>query len=179
MAITSLLCISQNNEGVIDMSRITYKYIKKFDEKDIENLYEDAGWTNYTKNIPKLMEAIEASLMVVSALDDEKLIGLVRAVGDGITIVYIQDIIVLSEYKRKGIGSRLLKNVLGNYKDVRQKILLTDDREETRGFYEKNGFFSCDKGDVVAFARFDQKIFILTLGIAVGTAYNKLVPIFY
>lgn len=137
------------------ISTITYKYMKRFNEKDIKSLYQDVGWTNYTENIHKLMKAIEASLMVISSWDDEKLIGLVRVVGDGLTIIYIQDILVLSGYKRKGIGSRLLKNVLENYKDVRQKVLLTDDREETRGFYEANGFISCDKGNIVAFTRFD------------------------
>ncbi|MDF9841573.1 MULTISPECIES: hypothetical protein [unclassified Paenibacillus] len=29
----------------------------------------------------------------------------------------------------------------------------TDDAPDVRGFYEKNGFVSCDKGTLVAFAR--------------------------
>lgn len=137
------------------MGNITYKSINKFNEDDIKSLYEDAGWTSYTNDISKLIKAIEASLMVVTAWDNEKLIGLIRVVGDGVTIIYIQDILVLSAYKRRGIGSTLLKSVLKEYKNVRQKVLLTDDREETRSFYEANEFFSCDKGDVVAFVRFD------------------------
>ena len=137
------------------MGNITYKYINKFNEADVKNLYEDAGWTSYTKDLPKLMEAIDASLMVISAWDDAKLIGLIRVVGDGLVIIYIQDILVLNAYKRKGVGSKLLKYVLENYKDVRQKVLLTDDGEDTRGFYEANGFVSCDKGDTVAFIKFN------------------------
>lgn len=142
-------------KGAIDMNSITYKYINKFNEVDIKNLYEDVGWTSYTKDLSKLMKAIEVSLMVVSAWDNEKLVGLIRVIGDGLTIIYIQDILVLNTYKRKGIGSKLLKYVLDNYKDVRQKVLLTDDNDETRGFYEANGFVSCDKGDMVAFVKFN------------------------
>lgn len=93
--------------------------------------------------------------MVISAWDKDELIGLVRVVGDGLTIIYVQDILVLKSYKRKRIGSKLLQYVLDEYKDVRQKVLLTDEGEETRGFYEANGFFSCDKGQIVAFARSD------------------------
>jgi GNAT superfamily N-acetyltransferase len=137
------------------MDNITYKHVNEFNESDIKNLYEDAGWTSYTKDLPKLMEAIDASLMVISAWDDENLIGLSRVVGDGLVIIYIQDILVLDAYKRKGIGSKLLKYVLENYKDVRQKVLLTDDGEDTRVFYEANGFVSCDKGDTVAFIKFN------------------------
>lgn len=136
------------------MENITYKQINKFNEDEIKNLYEDAGWTSYTNDLTKLMKALEASLMVISAWDEEKLIGLIRVIGDGLIIIYIQDILVLNSYKRKGIGSKLLKYVLENYKDVRQKVLLTDDGEETRGFYEANGFISCDKGQTVAFAKF-------------------------
>jgi ribosomal protein S18 acetylase RimI-like enzyme len=99
------------------------------------------------------MKAIESSLLVVSAWDNDKLVGLVRVVGDGLTIIYIQDILILDKYKRRGIGTKLLNYVLDEYKYVRQKVLLTDDSEETRGFYESNGFSSCDKGGVVAFAK--------------------------
>ena len=137
------------------MENIIYKCINNFNEIDIKKLYENAGWTNYTNDLPKLINAIKASLTVISAWDNEKLIGLIRVIGDGITIIYIQDILVLDSYKRKGIGSRLLKCILEEYENVRQKILLTEESEETRCFYEANGFISCDKGDMVAFVRFN------------------------
>lgn len=136
------------------MDKITYKNIKEFNVEDIKTLYEDAGWTNYTNDLPKLMKAIEASLDVVSAWDEDKLVGLIRLIGDGHTIIYVQDILVLKTYKRKGIGSKLFNYALDKYSHVRQKVLLTEDSQETRGFYEANGFISCDKGQVVAFAKF-------------------------
>lgn len=137
------------------MENIIYKSTNNFNEIDIRKLYENAGWTAYTQDLPKLMEALKTSLAVVSAWDEEKLIGLIRVVGDGITIIYIQDILVLDSYKRRGVGSRLLKSILEKYENVRQKVLLTDDTEETRSFYEANGFISCDRGDMLAFVRFN------------------------
>ena len=142
-------------KGMVDMNSIILKHTKILKDTDIKRLYEDAGWVSYTENLPQLMKAIDASLFVVSAWDDNKLVGLIRVVGDGVTIIYIQDILVLKAYKRKGIGSKLLISVLESYRDVRQKVLLTDDVEETRGFYETNGFISCDKGDTVAFVKFN------------------------
>ncbi|MGB1248028.1 MAG: GNAT family N-acetyltransferase [Chitinophagales bacterium] len=131
----------------------TYKFTKNIPKPQILNLYTDAGWIAYTKDEEKLMRAIENSRDVFTAWEDENLVGLIRIVGDGETIIYIQDILVLQVYKRKGISTFLLKNVLDKYSDVRQIVLLTDDTEETRGFYEAINFASCDKGGLVAFMK--------------------------
>ena len=44
----------------------------------------------------KLKNAINNSLKVLTAWDDEKLVGLIRVIGDGYTIIYIQDILILT-----------------------------------------------------------------------------------
>ncbi|MEO1714347.1 MAG: GNAT family N-acetyltransferase [Bacteroidota bacterium] len=118
-------------------------------------LYTDANWTSYTKDPEKLEQAVLNSLDVITAWENDQLVGLIRAVGDGLTILYIQDILVLKSHKRRGIGCELLTRLLDAYPEVRQKVLLTDERPETRGFYQSMGFLSCDDGKLVAFAKFD------------------------
>src|SRR5690606_38197188 len=93
------------------------------------------------------------SLYVLSAWDGDRLIGLVRVVGDGLTIIYIQDILVLNSRQNQGVASELLRRVLEKYRDVRQKVLLTEEAPDVRHFYEKHGFQSCDQGTLVAFAK--------------------------
>ena len=134
---------------------VIIKYENKLQKDHVEKLYMDAGWSAYTNDMELLMKAIESSLFVVTAWDEDKLVGLVRVVGDGFSIAYIQDILVMKEYKRLGIGARLLNIVLDKYTHVRQKVLLTEDSKETRGFYEKLGFKSCDKGVEVAFSKYN------------------------
>lgn len=129
-----------------------YHKSKFLDRQQVLNLYTDANWMAYTKDPEQLMQAIENSLDVVTAWDGDTLVGLIRTIGDGQTILYIQDILVLKTYKRQGIGKQLLQQVLGKYPHIRQKVLLTDDTEETRGFYEAMGFTSCDQGKLVAYA---------------------------
>ena len=68
------------------------------------------------------------------------MVGIIRAVGDGYSIVYIQDIIVLPEYQRKGIGTLLLDKILSEYKNVYQKALMTDNTEKNIQFYKSVGF---------------------------------------
>lgn len=135
---------------------ITYQQESQISKQDLLDLYNDAGWGAYTAQPNVLVKAIENSLYVLTARNGDKLVGLIRVVGDGHTIAYIQDILVLKAYKRNGIGKTLMERALGEFKQVRQKVLLTDDNPETRGFYEALGFQSCDKGELVAFVRMEN-----------------------
>ena len=82
------------------MSDITFIETTEVDRSLLLELYNDAGWSAYTKDINKLENAIKASLYVRIAIKDEKLIGLIRVIGDGLTIIYIQDILVLEKFRR-------------------------------------------------------------------------------
>lgn len=126
------------------------------DLKDLLNLYDNVGWSNYTNNPDMLKKAYENSLFVLTAWADEKLIGVIRLVGDGYSIIYIQDIIVLNEYQHKGIGSRLIDEALNKYKNVYQKVLLTENEPNTKSFYEKLGFVASDKCGCVSFVKFNM-----------------------
>lgn len=132
---------------------IIFQEEKTISQIDLKDLYEDVEWFAYTKDLNQLQQALESSLYVLSAWEEERLVGLVRVVGDGLTIIYIQDILVLNRYQNQGIATKLMNQVMEKYKDVRQKVLLTEEAPDVRHFYEKNGFHSCDQGTLVAFAK--------------------------
>ncbi len=96
---------------------------------------------------------IENSLDVISAWDGDILIGLIRTIGDGETIIYIQDILVLKAYKRQGIGRQLMNQILDKYLDVRQIILLTDSANEQKAFYESMGMKDSSLSDLKTFMK--------------------------
>jgi ribosomal protein S18 acetylase RimI-like enzyme len=122
--------------------------------EDLIALYSDAGWSNYTDHAQILLKAYDNSLSVITAWQEDKLIGAIRVVGDGYSIIYIQDIIVLQEYQHRGVGSRLFTEVMNKYKDVYQKVLLTDSKPETKAFYEKMGFQVSDYYGCVSYVMF-------------------------
>ncbi|MDK0697125.1 GNAT family N-acetyltransferase [Clostridium perfringens] len=124
------------------------------DIKSISSLYESTGWFDYTEDLEKLEEAFKNSLKIISAWHEEKLIGLIRVVGDGLTIIYIQDIVVLPEYQGNGIGRGLIYSVLDEYKDVKQKILISEDKDSSIEFYKNIGFKSIDTYNGVAFVNY-------------------------
>ena len=87
-----------------------------------------------------LAQALSHSLAIYLARDGEKIVGLVRLIGDGFSSVFVQDLIVLPTYQRQGIGSTLMKQALADYKDAYQVQLATDESEKTLGFYRSLGF---------------------------------------
>ena len=107
---------------------------------DVLHLYQAVGWTNYTNQPQMLAQALTHSLVIYLARDGEKIVGLVRLIGDGFSSVFVQDLIVLPTYQRQGIGSTLMKQALADYKDAYQVQLATDESEKTLGFYRSLGF---------------------------------------
>lgn len=123
--------------------------------EDLMALYNNAGWLAYTKSPKNLAKAYENSLFNIGAFHEEKLVGVIRVIGDDASIIYIQDILVNDEYQGRGIGSHLLQLVLTKYNHIRQVILTTDDTVKTKAFYEKNGMKDVSKFDGIAFARYN------------------------
>ena len=119
-------------------------------------LYSDVGWTAYTRDMDCLERAVAASLAVFTTWEGDRLVGLLRCVGDGETIVYIQDVLVLAAYRRRGLGRRLMVACLERYREVRQKVLLTDDTEETAAFYRSCGLIPAAEAGSVAFLRLEN-----------------------
>ena len=109
-------------------------------EKEILPLYASVGWTAYTDHPEQLRKGFENSMLTLAAYENEQLLGIIRTVGDGHTIVFVQDILVFPEYQRKGIGSALLQAILDRYSHVRQIELATDNTPKTIAFYKSMGF---------------------------------------
>lgn len=133
-----------------------YMKIKKYtnyNDEEILNLYKSVGWSAYTKQPEILRNGFLNSLLILAAYDNNKLIGIIRVVGDGYTIIFIQDILVLPEYQRKGIGTALLQEVLNQFKDIRQIELVTDNTPKTIAFYKSMGFYEMSEINCCGFMK--------------------------
>ncbi|HHA7464497.1 TPA: GNAT family N-acetyltransferase [Streptococcus pneumoniae] len=108
--------------------------------EDVLHLYQAVGWTNYTHQTEMLEQALSHSLVIYLVLDGDAVVGLIRLVGDGFSSVFVQDLIVLSSYQRQGIGSSLMKQALGNFKEAYQVQLATEQTEKNVGFNRSMGF---------------------------------------
>ena len=121
------------NLGIAERNMEIKEYTK-FKADEILQLYAQVGWTAYTEDMPALECGYKNSLLVLAAYENEELLG------DGTTIVLVQDILVYPARQRQGIGTALLKAVLERYKNVRQIQLVTDNTPKTVAFYKSLGF---------------------------------------
>lgn len=85
----------------------------------------------------KLSRAFQNSYAYVFAYDDDKLIGLCRALCDGEYQAAIYDVVLLPEYQDKGFGKEMVQ-LLCNQIHVPNIILFAAPGRE--GFYRKFGF---------------------------------------
>ena len=124
----------------------------------LTKLYLDAGWTAYTDYPEKMARLLPGALWHLSAWEGEDCVGLIRCVGDDASILYIQDILVKSSHQRRGIGGQLLERALARFAHIRQTVLLTDNTERNRAFYEALGFRQSSDLGTVCYARYTQGV---------------------
>ena len=82
--------------------------------RQIEDLYRSQGWWNTDDNegfrlIPRL---IAGSHCFVAAIKRGDVIGMGRAISDGVSDAYIQDLTVRRDCRNQGIGQRILRVLL-------------------------------------------------------------------
>ena len=109
-------------------------------EAELTTLYDAVGWTAYTRDPAKLLGSVHGSHRVAIARADGELVGLTRTISDGVTIVYLQDVLVHPHWRGCGLGRRLVQQVLAADAQVRQRVLLTDADPAQRAFYAALGF---------------------------------------
>ncbi|MCD8786413.1 GNAT family N-acetyltransferase [Staphylococcus gallinarum] len=130
-----------------------YEQNKVPTEKELKELYHSVGWFNYLTDEFTLTKLLNQSSFFITVKDNEQLIGLIRVITDDISIVYIQDLIVLPAYQRHGIGSELLNQVLNSFQHIRQIVLLTDNEQTKRKFYEKSELFDVSQNNCLGFMK--------------------------
>ncbi|MCF6164635.1 acetyltransferase GNAT family [Furfurilactobacillus rossiae] len=129
---------------------INIKTVSTMDKQAVVTLYKANGWIAYTQNPQALMTAIAHSVNI-AAFDNEKLVGLLRYVTDEVSIAFIQDILILPEYQRQGIGRQLMMTAMKRLKNIGQVHLLTENEPKTVGFYTAVGFRNAANANLVTF----------------------------
>jgi ribosomal protein S18 acetylase RimI-like enzyme len=73
--------------------------------------------------------------VLARASDDGRVVGFVTAISDGVLSAFIPLLEVLPEWQRQGIGSELVRRILGELEDFYMVDLVCD--PELEGFYRR------------------------------------------
>ena len=124
----------------IDMANKTIEIRAKeqvLSSKQLEDLFLSVEWSS--GHYPDKLEiAMRNYPTVYTAWDDDKLVGLVSVMDDGIMTAYIHYLLVRPDYQGLGIGAQLLEKVKEKYKDYLRIALVSYNKE--CAFYEHCGF---------------------------------------
>ena len=116
---------------------ISYKDKHDFNRDELERLFLSVEWSS--GHFPdQLVIAMKNFKTVFSAWDDDKLIGMICAMDDGIMNAYVHYLLVDPEYHGKTVGRTLVEMVKEKYKDYMRIAVIGYDDELT--FYENCGF---------------------------------------
>ncbi len=110
---------------------------KGVSKEKIIALYQANKWSAAQKP-EQLYKALTNSHSLVSAWEDDKLVGLGNAISDGYLVVYYPHLLVHPDYQGKGIGQMILNKLQEKYKGFHMQMLVADGK--AIDFYKKNGF---------------------------------------
>lgn len=121
--------------------KIIYKDTHDFSKKELQELFLSVEWSS--GHYPdKLVVAMKNFKTVYTAWDNDKLIGLICAMDDGIMTAYIHYLLVNPSYQNLGIGKQLVEKMKDKYKDYLRIVIVAYNDEI--GFYQSCGFKKAD-----------------------------------
>ncbi len=122
--------------------RVEYEEVSSAPVQAIVELYKAAGWWQESPEARAVIPGmIRGSLcfMVARSLDG-KIIGMARVISDGYSDAYIQDVVVLQDYRKQGVGRELVRRLTQFC--IARKIAWIGLVAEpgTQGLYEELGY---------------------------------------
>lgn len=122
----------------------TFAFLKHPDNHQIAqitNLYRQAQWWDNEIDDPDLVyRIVSGSYCFIVALSGDEIVGMGRAISDGASDAYIQDVTVDERFQGKNIGSEIVNKLVRQLlKDGLSWIGLIAERN-SHPFYERLGF---------------------------------------
>ncbi len=106
--------------------------IKENDIEKIYKLYEMECWKSFTLDVVKRF--FNTSNWVVVE-DNDEIVAFARYITDSVLTVFLCEIIVHKDHRRKGIGKMIIDEIFEQHKDLRIELISDEDK-----FYQKLGF---------------------------------------
>jgi len=123
-------------KGVDSMKVSFSNSIENVEWSRMKEIYHSVGWTNH--NEEKIKKVFQSSNVVAIAYDEDNISGFGRALSDGVFNAAIYDVVVDEQYQNKGIGQKVIKNLLAQLDDISCVHLVSTAGNEE--FYRKAGF---------------------------------------
>ncbi|TMV45007.1 GNAT family N-acetyltransferase [Paenibacillus mesophilus] len=127
---------------------IVYKMEERADPAAVSDLFARSGIRRPVGDLERIGRMIDHADELITAWDQDRLIGMIRAVTDYSYCCYISDVAVDRDYQGQGIGKRLIQRLKDKLGEEEIQYVLTS-APKSVGFYERIGFERADKAFVI------------------------------
>lgn len=86
------------------MQMIHYQNNKELSAEDLSKVFEASGIKRPFQDLERLQKMIDHADIIISAWDEDKLVGIARAITDYVYCCYLSDLAVDDKYQKLGIG---------------------------------------------------------------------------
>jgi len=130
-------CFFMEENDTIDV-----RIVQSADPEAIVELYKAGGWWEESDSFDDILPLIKGSFAFTTATDvgTGTIVGTGRVLSDGVSDAYIQDVIVLPGYRKRGIAGRIIKTLLAACLKNNVSWIGLVAQPGTEGFYKELGF---------------------------------------
>ncbi len=121
---------------------IVVQLVRSWDNNEIADLYRAGGWWKEDYDPAALGSLIQGSFSFAVAVDTKtgKAIGMGRVISDGVFDGYIQDLVVLPDYRKSGIGREMVSALVERCLQSGITWIALIAEPDTEKFYQPLGF---------------------------------------
>lgn len=124
------------------MAEISLRIVSEINPAEMRELYLQAGWLRPGDNQSDadLLAIVAGSFRFAGLFDGSSLIGMGRALSDGVSDAYIQDVTVLPHYRGRGLGRSIIELLVRQLQEAGIAWIGLIAEPGTYSFYEGLGF---------------------------------------
>ncbi|MBO0959711.1 GNAT family N-acetyltransferase [Neobacillus sp. MM2021_6] len=115
--------------------------------EELSDVFERSGIRRPVDDLPRLQRMIEHSDLLITAWDEQTLVGVARAVTDFSYCCYLSDLAVNKDYQKKGIGKELVRLVQEQIGEEVTLLLLS--APTAMEYYPQIGFNKVENGFIM------------------------------
>ena len=139
----------------MDIDNIKFEFVHDLPSEVVVELYKEAHWWKETAHareiIPKM---IAGSFCFLVAYHNAQVIGMGRAISDGVSDAYIQDIVVKKDFRGNSIGKEIIHRLVHFCQSHGLLWIGLIAEPDTESFYENLGFQKMEKSTPMLFKGF-------------------------